>query len=114
VSRETDRFPKLERELDALLASAERIATRGRDLFFDPVDDTQRLAAEAIVVRLADLVSRLPAEFTGRFSQIPWVCITGMRNRLAHDYHRTDARLVWAVIVVELPRIRTILDGDSP
>ncbi len=89
MSGETDQLPQLERELDALLASAERIAARGKDLFFDPVDDTQRLAAEAMVVRLADLVFRLPAEFTERFSQVPWVRITGMRNRLAHDYRRT-------------------------
>jgi uncharacterized protein with HEPN domain len=111
MSGEVDRLPQLKRELDALLASAERISARGRDLFFDSVDDTQRLAAEALVVRLADLVSRLPVGFTEGFSQVPWVRITGMRNRLAHDYRRTDARLVWAVIAVELPRIRTILDG---
>jgi len=61
VSGETDRLPQLERELDALFASAERIAARGSDLFFDQLDDTQRLAAEAIVVRLADLASQLPA-----------------------------------------------------
>ncbi len=113
MSGETDRLPALERELDALLASAARIARRGRDRFFDTADDTQRLAAEAIVVRLADLVSRLPAEFTAGFPQIPWVRITGMRNRLAHDYRRTDARLVWTVIAAELPRIRAALDGSS-
>lgn len=114
MSGETDRLPQLERELDALLASAERNAPRGRDLFFDTMDDTQRLAAEAIVMRLADLASRLPAPFTDRYLQVPWVRITGMRNRLAYDCRRTDARLIWAVIAVELPRIRSILAGGSP
>ena len=36
---------------------------------------------------------------------IPWRKIAAMRDRLAHRYWETEARLLWAVVEVELPKL---------
>jgi len=45
-------------DMAALFDSAARITSRGLTLFADPVDDTFRLAAEAILIRLAEMSAR--------------------------------------------------------
>ena len=38
--------------------------------------------------------------------EIPWRNIAGMRDRLAHKYSLLDARIVWAVVENDLPKLR--------
>ena len=39
--------------------------------------------------------------------------ISGMRNRIVHVYESSDPETIWAILQVELPKIRTSLDlGD--
>jgi uncharacterized protein with HEPN domain len=35
--------------------------------------------------------------------EIPWAKMTGMRNRLIHEYFRVDLRTVWETVQEDLP-----------
>lgn len=41
-----------------------------------------------------------------RHPQVPWRQIVDMRNLLAHGYRHVDPRIVWQVVVRDLPGLR--------
>lgn len=43
--------------------------------------------------------------------EIPWRNVTGMRDLLAHKYALLDKAIVWRVVEVELPRLKTAVEA---
>ncbi|MCB9273838.1 MAG: DUF86 domain-containing protein [Lewinellaceae bacterium] len=50
------------------------------------------------LVVIGETVSKLSEELTGRFHDIPWNKIKGLRNIIAHNYFGVDAEEVWQII----------------
>ena len=40
-----------------------------------------------------------------QYSDIPWTAIMGLRDIIAHEYHRVDEEEIYAVIVNDLPAL---------
>ena len=58
---------------------------------------------------IGEAVSHLPDDLKEKETQIPWVLIKGMRNRLIHEYFGTDLLLVWDTVKNDLPLFKTEL-----
>jgi uncharacterized protein with HEPN domain len=52
----------------------------------------------------------LSAEVKEKETQIPWLLIKGMRNRLIHEYFGTDLLLVWDTIKKDIPSFKVELE----
>lgn len=69
------------------------------------------------VVRNLEIIGeasrQLPDDFKVGHGEIPWRAITGLRNRIVHDYMGVDLPLVWHIVDSELRtlegQIRSIL-----
>ena len=71
------------------------------------------MAVEACLYNIqiiGEAVSHLPEELKVKETNIPWLLITGMRNRLIHEYFGTDLPLVWDTIKNDLPSFKTELE----
>jgi uncharacterized protein with HEPN domain len=71
------------------------------------------MAVEACLYNIqivGEAVSHLPDSLKEKETQIPWVLIKGMRNRLIHEYFGTDLQLVWDTIKNDLPLFKTELN----
>ena len=71
------------------------------------------MAVEACLYNIqiiGEAVSHLPVEVKEKETQIPWLLIKGMRNRLIHEYFGTDLSLVWDIIKIDLPSLKTKLE----
>jgi uncharacterized protein with HEPN domain len=51
---------------------------------------------------IGEAASRVSAETQGRFSEIPWGKMIGMRHVLVHGYFDIDLDIVWSVIENDL------------
>lgn len=72
------------------------------------------MAADAIVKRIesfCEYVGRISDPEQARHPEFPWRQIQGIRNRLAHDYHRTDVAAVQEVLDVHVPRALDAMRG---
>jgi uncharacterized protein with HEPN domain len=52
-----------------------------------------------------EAAARLTPETCAEFSSIPFHKITGMRNRVVHDYGNVDFEIVWETIQNHLPAL---------
>ncbi|QTI70271.1 HepT-like ribonuclease domain-containing protein [Gordonia polyisoprenivorans] len=59
----------------------------------------QQRAAEAVIGRIGDTASHLPARFRNEFDGQPWTLIVGIRIQVAHKYHDLDYHQVWTALV---------------
>jgi len=67
------------------------------------------LVQDATIRRLeiiGEAVKKIPAETKAAAKGIPWKQIAGLRDILIHEYFGVDLRLVWKVIIKDLPALK--------
>ena len=91
---------------------AVKLVDRGRAAYHD--DRLLQLSAEAILSRIGEAVARLDPGLIASHPNVPFRQAKGMRNLVAHEYHRVDPDLVWNVLENRIPdlcaEVRRILD----
>lgn len=102
---DNERVAGLLDDIERLARSAERIVARGRSAFDDPEDDTQYLAAKALVIDTASAARELPESFQQKYPGVPWDAIAGMRNRLAHTYRAVSRDALWQTLTDSIPAL---------
>ena len=86
----------------------------GHDLEDFRTDRQLRYAIERALEIIGEATSNLSDEMKARDPSIPWNAMRGLRNIVAHAYHRVDAKRVWTVVKQDLPetheKIHVLLD----
>lgn len=97
--------------LDEMLECVDLIQGYAQGLTYEEFAARQVLQ-DAVVLRIAILgeaASQLPEHDKARWTGVPWRVITDMRNRLIHGYFGMRLDLVWQVVTVDLPPLRSQL-----
>jgi len=55
---------------------------------------------------MGEAAKRIPAEIRKKYPEIPWKRMTGMRDKLIHEYSGVDVEIVWGVVKTELPSLK--------
>ena len=58
---------------------------------------------------IGEAASRMPEDFTDQHSEIEWVKIIGLRNRIVHEYFGVDLQIIWQIIKKDLPSFKESL-----
>lgn len=92
-------------EILRLCEIGERLVARGIEWYSSDPDNVPGLAAESLVIKIGENVSRVSEECKQDHPRVPWRDIKEMRNRLAHYYEGTDYRIVWDTLAVDFPEV---------
>jgi uncharacterized protein with HEPN domain len=74
-----------------------------KDLFQDS------MLLDAVVRELeiiGEAANNISLEFCQQHLSIPWQSMTGMRNRLIHEYFGVDRKVVWDTCQIDLPPLK--------
>ncbi len=58
---------------------------------------------------IGEAAGRLPENFTDQHSEIEWVKIIGLRNRIVHEYFGVDLQIIWQILKNDLPAFKESL-----
>jgi uncharacterized protein with HEPN domain len=68
------------------------------------------------VVRALEIISeasrRLPAEITGRHTEIDWLAIAAAGNVYRHEYEAVDESLIWHTVRHDLAALRGVAAAE--
>jgi uncharacterized protein with HEPN domain len=83
--------------------------------------DARPMVQDAVIRNhevVGEAVKNLSEDFRGRYPDVPWSRIAGMRDMLIHHYFGIRLERVWNVVAVELPRLKgqiaSLLVGGLP
>lgn len=89
-------------------------ATLNNGLDYDAIlskiseDIVFQTSTSMMLVQIGELTRRLSDELKTQYAEIPWKTISGLRNRLVHDYEETNWSIIAGVIEDD---IRPLLDS---
>jgi uncharacterized protein with HEPN domain len=68
---------------------------------------------------IGEPAKNIGSEFKAAHPTLPWRAIAGMRDRIVHEYFRTNIRRVWDVVTDDLDVLESALstadeDGEPP
>ena len=99
--------PWLDDMLDAIVW-IDRI-TAGKSLADYRADRPLRDAVERNIERISEASRHLPKELKARHPTLPWRQIAQVGNILRHAYRRVDHAMVWEIVELDLPPLRTAI-----
>lgn len=70
------------------------------------------LMVDAVLFRLIQVtenIKRLSSEYRNSKSSVNWSLIIGFRNRIVHDYGKTDYSVVYEVVTNDIPQLIEVL-----
>jgi uncharacterized protein with HEPN domain len=95
--------------LEAILRIEE--VTRGKTLSdFEKSWQLRWLVQRAIEI-ISEASRAIPADLTKTRPEIPWPRVHGIGNVLRHEYSGLSDRIIWNVIVDELPRLKAAIEA---
>jgi uncharacterized protein with HEPN domain len=75
---------------------------------------TNRLVQDGVIRQVevvGEAAKRVSGEVKTKCPDIPWQDITGMRNKLIHDYFGVDLEAVWETVRKDVPRLKSQVES---
>jgi len=94
-------------DIQEAIVRIERYAELGRDAF-----EQDELIQNWMISHLqiiGEACRALSEDVRGRYPEVPWRAIMGMRNILVHQYFAIDANAVWVALERDLPNLRRVI-----
>ena len=57
------------------------------------------------IIQISENNGKLTDEFKAKHSDVPWVAVKGMRNRIVHNYGHVDLTIVYDTVINGMPEM---------
>jgi uncharacterized protein with HEPN domain len=94
--------------LDAMINASNFIENISYDKF---TQDTKTVyAAIRAIEIIGEATKNIPDEIRNKYSEIPWKDMSGMRDKVIHEYFGVSLERVWLTIQDDIPRIKPLIE----
>ncbi len=100
---------RLQHILDAIFEIEQYTADVEIEVFLE--NSMMRFAAIKQIEIIGEAANHLSESTKNKFQGIIWRQIIGMRNILIHEYFGIDSQLIWQIIVIDIPQLKTAIQS---
>lgn len=95
-----------------ILEAIERVeeVTRGKSLDEFQASWQLRWLVQRAIEIISEASRAIPDDLANTRPEIPWRKVRGIGNVLRHDYEGLSDRIIWNVVVDELPRLKAAVE----
>jgi uncharacterized protein with HEPN domain len=98
--------------LEHILLSITKIKEYTKDLYKTDFDSNE-LVQDAVIRNIeiiGEATKKISKELKSKYKEIPWREMSGMRDKLIHDYMGIDVDVVWKTLTDDIPLIETLIN----
>ncbi len=60
---------------------------------------------------IGEAAKKISKNFKSQYQEIPWKEMSGMRDKLIHDYFGVDVDVVWKTVVEDIPYLKSLIEN---
>ena len=64
------------------------------------------------MIQISENAKKLSDEYKEMHGNIPWNALTGLRNRIVHDYGNVDLNVVYETLKIDMPDLLEMLECE--
>jgi uncharacterized protein with HEPN domain len=94
--------------LQDIVDYAEKAMRFMQDVSFDDFGDNEEkiFAVVKTLEIIGEAARHLPKSMRDKYAAVPWKQVTGMRDKMTHEYFSVDLEVVWRTVQEDLPPLR--------
>jgi uncharacterized protein with HEPN domain len=94
--------------LQDIVDYAEKAMRFVRGVSFDDFGDNEEkvFAVVKALEVIGEAARHLPKSLRDKYPAVPWKQVTGMRDKMTHEYFSVDLEVVWRTVHEDLPPLR--------
>jgi uncharacterized protein with HEPN domain len=73
-------------------------------------DDKTVFAVIRALEVIGEAIKNIPEEIRGKYPEIPWRDMGGMRDKLIHSYFGVNLKMIWKTIKEEIPPLKPLFE----
>ena len=58
---------------------------------------------------MGEAAKKIPAGTRAKYKHIPWKQITGMRDKLIHEYFGVNTKVIWKTVKEDIPMVKPLI-----
>ena len=65
------------------------------------------------LIQISESARKLSDKYRDQHPNVPWTAMSGLRNRIVHDYEGVRLDVVWETIHDDFPQLLTLLESTG-
>jgi uncharacterized protein with HEPN domain len=104
---------KVRHTINDILETIERVQTRVVGMSFAQFESDWefRFAVQRAIEIISEASRRLPEELKDSRPEIHWRRVAGIGSVLRHEYHTISDKVIWDVVLEELPSLKRAIEA---
>jgi uncharacterized protein with HEPN domain len=99
--------------IEHILLCIEKIQDYTKDM--TPVDFKDNELVQDAVIRNIEIIGeaskKVSKDLKAQYPEVPWKEISGMRDKLIHDYFGVDVDVVWKTVKEDIPYLKSLIEN---
>ena len=89
----------------------EFIVTHMRDVDIEELNENEVLLDSMLfrMIQISENAKKLSEDYKISYAYVPWNALSGMRNRIVHDYGNVDLNVVYETLKNDIPELLVLL-----